>query len=71
MTETLPKVSLDDYPDILNPKMVAEYLGISYGKALGLIKLDLMPCLKVGNIYKIPKSGFVKWLEEPGYREFL
>lgn len=71
MSNQSPPVSLDDFPDILNPKMIAEYLGISYSRALALIKLGEIPCLKVGNHYKVPKLGFVIWLEEPGYREYL
>lgn len=63
--------SLDTYPDILNPKMLADYLGISYAKALSLAKSGLIPCIRLGNHYKVPKIGLINWLKQPGYREFL
>jgi len=55
-------------PLTVNEQKIKEKI---YGKALSLIKLGTIPCLKVGNHYRIPKLGFVKWLEEPGYREYL
>lgn len=71
MPEVSTRINLEALPNILTPKMVAEYLDISYSKALALIKLGTIPCLKVGNHYKIPKIGFGIWLDKPGYREFL
>lgn len=71
MTSTIPNLDLEQYPEILCPKMVAAYLDIGYGKALSLIKTGQIPCLKVGNHYKIPRVGFKAWLEKPGYRELL
>lgn len=71
MPESFNKNSLEQYPDILSPQIIAKYLNISYSKALELSKSGSMPCLKVGNHYKIPKAGFIQWLNQPGYREYL
>lgn len=71
MLDLVGESNLNQLPEVLNPKIVAAYLNIGYAKALELIKSGSIPCLKVGNHYKIPKKGFVQWLEEPGYREFL
>lgn len=62
---------LDMLPDILNPRMIAGFLDIGYAKALELVKSGEIPCLKIGNSYKIPKAAFVTWLNEPGLRKVL
>lgn len=62
---------LEDLPDILTPKMLADYLGIAYSKALELSRSGDLPCVKVGNHYKIPKAGFIQWLNQPGFHEYL
>jgi len=45
--------------------MLANYLGIAYSKALELSRSGDLPCIKVGNHYKIPKAGFIQWLNHP------
>lgn len=65
------ELSLAEYPDVLNPKMVAQYLGIGYSKALALIKNGAIPCIRIGNHYKVYKAGLIQWLTQPGYREYL
>lgn len=65
------EISLAEYPDVLNPKMVAQYLGIGYSKALALIKSGAIPCIRIGNHYKVYKAGLIQWLTQPGYREYL
>lgn len=71
MSNNLTLDSLDQYPEILNPKILAEYLGIAYSKSLCLVRSGAIPCVKVGRHYKIPKSGLIQWLNQPGYREYL
>lgn len=63
--------TLEQIPDIINPRFIAQYLGIGYSKALALVRSGAIPCLKVGNHYKIPKAGFIQWLHQPGCREYL
>lgn len=62
---------LDSYPEILNPKQIAKYLGIGYVKALRLLKSGSIPCVQIGNAYKVSRKQFESWLLEPGMRRFL
>ena len=70
MIKTLSKTSLDNYPEIMDPKMLSEYLDIGYAKALALVKSGIIPTIRIGNHYKIPKKCLNDWLDQSGYREF-
>lgn len=63
--------NLDTLPDILDPKMISQYLGIGYAKALELVKKGFFPVIRVGNGFKVPKHSFAAWLEQPGLRKVL
>jgi hypothetical protein len=58
LIETLSKPSLENYPEILDPKMLSEYLNIGYAKALALVKGEAIPSMKLGNHYKISNPTF-------------
>jgi hypothetical protein len=58
--------NLNEYPEIMNAKNIAEYMDISYAKALHMLKYSDIPCLKIGHIFKISKKVFEVWLNEPG-----
>jgi len=58
-------------PAIISPKIIAKYLGIGYVKALGLVKSGDIPCVKIGNSYKVSRHLFLLWLEQPGLRKVL
>ncbi|RYD02620.1 hypothetical protein N752_25160 [Desulforamulus aquiferis] len=62
---------LDSYPEVMNAKMVAEYLDIGYVKALSLLKSGSIPCVRIGNAYKTTRIAVESWLHVPGYREIL
>jgi excisionase family DNA binding protein len=70
LNKTLSKPSLENYPEILDPKMLSEYLNIGYAKALALVKSGAIPTMKIGNHYKISKECLNDWLNQPGYRKF-
>lgn len=53
---------LEDYPEILTARMIAQYLGIGYTKALNLIQYGGINHLKLGSTYRVPKQHFIKWL---------
>ncbi|WFA09523.1 helix-turn-helix domain-containing protein [Tissierella sp. Yu-01] len=53
---------LNEYPDVLNAKMIAKSLGIGYVKALNLIKYGGIKYIKIGNVYRVPKTCFIDWL---------
>ena len=63
------KQIFQEYPEILNAKMIAGILGIGYVKALNTIQYGGMPYLKIGNTYRVPKKSFVEWLFEKDKRE--
>lgn len=64
--------NLSHLPEILTPKMVSQYLGIGYAKALDLLKSPSGPStIKIGNAYKVPKEQFRLWLNKPGLRKVL
>jgi len=62
---------LEDYPEVMTPKMISEYLGIGYNKALRLIKTGQFTCLQVGNAYRVTRVDFNSWLSKPGLRKVL
>lgn len=63
--------NLSSYPEIMSAKMISEYLDIGYVKALNLLKTGAIPCIRIGNSFKIPKKSLITWLDEPGLREIL
>lgn len=71
MFESGDNCCLEQIPEIIDPRFIAQYLGIGYSKALNLVKSGALPCIKVGNHYKIPRAGFVEWLHQPGCRHYL
>lgn len=54
--------TLDNYPDVLDARMIAEYLSIGYVKALNLIKYGGIPYIRIGNTYRVAKRNFESWL---------
>lgn len=54
--------TLESYPDVLDARMIAEYLSIGYVKALNLVKYGGIPYLKIGNTYRVAKRNFEAWL---------
>ena len=64
-------LSQEDLPEILTPKQLAQYLGIGYAKALSLLKYGGLPCIRIGNTFRISKQMLIEWLHEEGKREFL
>lgn len=55
--------NLDDLPLVLNPKDVAEVLGISRNKAYEIIHSSEFPVFRVGKQYRVSKKNFLTWLE--------
>lgn len=64
-------MTINNLPDIMHPRDIANYLGISYSKALELVKCGELPTIQIRNVYKIPKQGFIDWLCKPGLRKVL
>ena len=53
---------LEEMPEILTARMIADYLNIGYSKALHLIQYEGIQHLKLGSTYRVPKQHFVEWL---------
>ncbi|WP_105618648.1 helix-turn-helix domain-containing protein [Vallitalea okinawensis] len=59
---------LNECPDALNPKMIANILGIGYSKALNLVKYGDMDYIRIGNTYRVSKDNFIEWFNRKGKR---
>lgn len=69
MQEKLAIRKLEDYPDVLTAKMVAEILGVGYLKALELMKSNQFPVMKLRGTYRVSKSILIEWMNSPGIKE--
>lgn len=67
----MENTTIKDMPEILNARMICDYLGIGYTKGLSLIKYGGLDYIKIGNTYRITKKAFQEWLFTEGKREFL
>ncbi len=47
---------------VLTPYEVADKLGLSLRCVYKQLKAGVIPCVKVGDKYLIPKSAFERWL---------
>ena len=56
--------SYDELPLMLNAKMLAKVLGISEASCYELMHEKGFPTLHVGSRIVVPKSEFIKWIEE-------
>ena len=57
----------EDYPEILDAKMVAKIMGIGYQKALDLMKSGELSAKKIRGTYCASKSQFIAWINRPGF----
>ena len=55
---------LEKYPDVLNLKDVAKYLGISKDTVRKLCLSNQLKHIRVGRLYKITKENLVNFLED-------
>jgi len=60
---------LENYPDILTPRQLAEALGIGRNAAYELLKNDSIQHRRVGNRYLIPKQSVIDFLRPEMYNE--
>jgi len=56
------RASLASLPDVLDAKDVAGFLGISYIKALKLLRYSGMNSIRLGRVYRVSKQNFTDWL---------
>ncbi len=65
----LYKLMLTEYPDILDIRQLRTILGVSREYAYRLISGGYIHAVMVGNSYRIPKSGVIKFLYEKRQKE--
>jgi excisionase family DNA binding protein len=54
---------LSEMPEIIDAKIIGEYLQISYEKSLQFIKYSGIPYLKLGNTYRLYRDSLTKWIQ--------
>lgn len=54
----------DALPDVINIHQLREALGIGRKGAYKLLEEKRIPCFKVGNAYRIPKSALIEYVNE-------
>lgn len=61
--------TIKEMNEILDARMICNYLGVGYTKALNLIKYGGLDYIKIGNTYRVTKKAFEEWLFQSGQRE--
>ena len=64
------RIVFKEYPDILNVKQVSSLMDVSTKTVYKLIKAEILPFLKVGREFRIPKVSlmqYMKVLESAGH----
>lgn len=59
---------LENYPDVLTARMVADILGVGYLKSLELLKSNQFPVMKLRGTYRVTKSQLIEWMNSPGLK---
>lgn len=52
------------YPDLLTAKDIEQVLGISRTSVYRMINRNELPYVKIGKLYKFPKSELIKYLNQ-------
>ncbi len=52
------------YPEVMTAKMVASYLGLGYTKTLRLLRHGDIPCLQLGNTFRVHRDILYEYLCE-------
>lgn len=61
--QTTPSALFSNYPDVLSVQQVRELLGIGRAGVYKLLESRQIPCFKIGNTYKIPKSALITFVQ--------
>lgn len=59
----MTKMTKEMLPEVMTVKDVQEYLKISKNSAYDLIKRNKFKSINVGRQIRIPKRGFLEWIE--------
>jgi excisionase family DNA binding protein len=55
---------IQELPAVLTMKDVQDVLGICKPKAYELAHTQGFPVVKIGRTFRVPKTAFLRWLEE-------
>lgn len=53
----------DTYPDVMSVQQVRSALRIGRNAVYRLLESNEIPCFKIGNAYKIPKTSLITFIE--------
>ena len=70
MSKTVPVLSIDDLPDILQARHIKQYLGISQAFTYVLMNIKGFPTARIGTRMIVPKQAFIEWLENSTGQKF-
>ena len=60
---TVQSERFEALPDILTARQVRDILGIGRASVYHLLDARIIPCFKIGRVYKIPKSSLISYIE--------
>lgn len=63
MKELEAQEILKDYTDVLTFKELKSILKVGKNKCYELLNQNVIPSLRIGNAYRIPKTNVIKFLE--------
>ena len=52
-----------DYPDVMDVKQVSDLLGVSTKTVYSLIRRGLLPGMKVGRAFRVPKVTLIRYMK--------
>ena len=58
-----PIKNIDQYPDVLNVVQVSELLRVSTKSVYKLVNDKIIPSLRIGRAYRIPKRSLLRYLK--------
>lgn len=60
---------LNEYPDVLNPRQVAQILGVGMNSAYDLLHNNEIHSKRIGRKYLVPKICVIDYLESARYND--
>ncbi len=60
---------LEQYGDVLNPRDVAKILGVGKNRVYEMMQNGIIKAIRLGNIWRIPKTYMIEYLSTCGYTQ--
>lgn len=55
---------MNNFPNLLSAKEVAQILKIGYTKTLEMMRYGKLPAVKLGNTYRTSEEALKEWIEQ-------